>query len=264
LNKIDILADAYEIEADTVFGKPSDKLVCGKINGIDCVLLSRHDKNHTTGPSQVNYRANLLALKNAGCNLIIVTTACGSLNEKYKPGELVILDDFIDRTTKREQTYYDGKHTKLFNKICHIPMYPAFSNDLREILIDQSQKSGISFHKTGTMVTIEGPRFSSKAESKMFQQWGGDCINMTTCPEVVLAKELGIPYASIAIVTDYDCWRDHDGAEHVDVESVLKIFRANIDKVTSLIVNSVPVIASKNWKTILNASQNLVNSSILH
>ena len=138
------------------------------------------------------------------------------------------------------------------------------SPDLREILIDQCQKSAISYHKTGTMVTIEGPRFSSRAESKMFQQCGGHVINMTTCPEVVLAKELGLPYASIAIVTDYDCWRDHDGAEHVDVESVLRIFRANIGKVTNLILNAVPSIANKNWRPILNASQNLINSSILH
>ena len=143
-------------------------------------------------------------------------------------------------------------------------MYPAFSSELREVLIDQCEKAAINYHKAGTMVTIEGPRFSSRAESKMFQQWGGHVINMTTCPEVVLAKELCMPYASVAIVTDYDCWRDHDGAEHVDVESVLRIFRANIGKVTDLIINSVPAIAAKNWKPILSASQNLLHSSILH
>ena len=143
MNKIEILQDAYELEVETIYGKPSDKLICGKINGVECILLSRHDKNHLTGPTQVNYRANLLALKNAGCNVLIVTTACGSLHEKYKPGDLVILDDFIDRTTKREQTFYDGKHIHAFNKICHIPMYPAFSTELRDILVEQCEKANI-------------------------------------------------------------------------------------------------------------------------
>jgi 5'-methylthioadenosine phosphorylase len=262
LNKIDILKDAYELDIDTICGKPSDKLVCGKISGIDCVLLSRHDKNHLTGPTQVNYRANLLALKNAGCHVVVVTTACGSLNENYKPGDLVILDDFIDRTTKREQSYYDGKNPSQFNKICHIPMYPAFSPELRKILIELCQESGISFHSSGTMVTIEGPRFSSRAESRMFQQWGAHTINMTTCPEVVLAKELGLPYASIAMVTDYDCWREHE-SEHVDVESVLKVFRANIEKVTKLIVDGVPRIAEFEWEPVLEAHRKMIASSIL-
>ena len=262
LNKIDILKDAHELDMDTICGKPSDKLTCGKINGVDCVLLSRHDKNHLTGPTQVNYRANLLALKNAGCHIVVVTTACGSLNENYKPGDLVILDDFIDRTTKREQSYYDGKNPAQFNKICHIPMYPAFSPELRKILIEQCESSGISFHKAGTMVTIEGPRFSSRAESRMFQQWGAHTINMTTCPEVVLAKELGMPYASIAMVTDYDCWRESE-SEHVDVESVLRVFRANIEKVTRLIVDAVARIEEFDWAPVLDAHKKMIASSIL-
>ncbi len=185
MNKIEILQDAYEVEVDTIFGKPSDKLVCGKLNNVDCVLLSRHDKNHLTGPSNVNYRANLLALKNIGCTVILVTTACGSLDEKYAPGDLVILDDFIDRTCKRERSYYDGSKPEHFNKICHIPCFPAFSSELRNILIETCEQiDGLAYHKTGTMITIEGPRFSSRAESKMFQKWGAHTINMTTCPEV--------------------------------------------------------------------------------
>ena len=134
MNKVNLLEDSYELEVDTVFGSPSDKLTCGRIANVECVLLSRHDKNHLTGPSQVNYRANLLALKNAGCNIIIVTTACGSLNENYKPGDLVILDDFIDRTSKRHQSFYDGTNPTFFNRICHIPMYPAFRFEIFSIL----------------------------------------------------------------------------------------------------------------------------------
>lgn len=264
MNNVNILQDAHEIEVDTIFGKPSDKLICGKINNIDCVLLSRHDKNHLTGPSNVNYRANLLALKNAGCHVLLVTTACGSLNENYKPGDLAILDDFIDRTYKRQQSYYDGTKSE-FARICHIPMYPAFSQEIRSDLIEQCEKDNISFHKTGTMVSIEGPRFSSRAESKMFQQWGAHTINMTTCPEVVLAKELGMPYASIAIVTDYDCWRDHVGDnEHVDVESVLKMFRSSLHKVTNLIYEVIPRIAARDWQPILKDQEKLVKSSIMN
>lgn len=259
-----LFEDPYELDVTTVFGKPSDKLVCGKIKDIDCVLLSRHDKNHLTGPSNVNYRANLLALKNVGCNVIVVTTACGSLDERYKPGDLVVLDDFIDRTTKRQQTFYDGTQPEHFNKICHIPMFPAFSPELRSIIVKECESASLSFHKTGTMVTIEGPRFSSRAESKMFQSWGAHTINMTTCPEVVLAKELGIPYASIAIVTDYDCWREHvDDSQHVDVESVLKMFRSNLGKVTDLILELIPKIAAFNWKPVLEANEKLLKSSIV-
>jgi 5'-methylthioadenosine phosphorylase len=149
------------------------------------------DKNHLTGPSKVNYRANLLALKNVGCTVVIVTTACGSLDESYAPGDLVILDDYIDRTTKREHSYYDGTQPEHFNKICHIPMYPAFSPELRSIIIQACEEKELNFHKTGTMVTIEGPKFSSRAESKMMKSWGAHTINMTTSPEVYLAKELG-------------------------------------------------------------------------
>lgn len=264
LNNVNILQESHEVEVDTIFGKPSDKLICGKINNIDCVILSRHDKNHMTGPSSVNYRANLLALKNAGCHILLVTTACGSLNENYKPGDLVILDDFIDRTYKRQQTFYDGSKPEQFARICHIPMYPAFSNEMRSVLIEQCEKDNLNFHSKGTMVSIEGPRFSSRAESKMFQQWGAHTINMTTCPEVVLAKELGMPYASIGIVTDYDCWRDHveDGA-HVDVESVLKTFKSTLHKVTNLIYEVIPKLAEKNWEPILKEHEKMVKSSIM-
>ena len=262
MNKLDILENPVEVEVETVFGKPSDKLVCGKINGVECVIMARHDREHLTNPTNVNYRANVLALKNAGCTVIVATTACGSLNENFKPGDLAILDDFIDRTTKRSQTYYDNSQPESFHRICHIPMYPAFSSELRQILIDECAEQKVSFHKTGTIVTIEGPRFSSRAESKSFQQMNGHLINMTTCPEVVLAKELGIPYASIAIVTDYDCWRENSD-EHVGVEAVLKAFRATLSKVTNVIVGVIPKIAKYDWESVIKQNEVLVKSSLV-
>lgn len=258
-----ILEEASFVEVDTIYGKPSDKLTCGKIAGVDCVLLSRHDRNHTTSPSNVNYRANMLALKEAGCTVVIATTACGSLNESYAPGQLAILDDFIDRTTKRTQTYFDGSHPERFGRICHMPMYPAFSEELRAILIAECQELALSFHDKATIVSIEGPRFSSRAESKSFQQMNAHLINMTTCPEAVLAKELGMPYASIGIITDYDCWRETKDAHHVDVESVLAMFRANLAKVTSLIVNTIPKVAAYDWKLVVEKSEKLVKNSLL-
>ena len=140
-----ILEDIHELEIETPFGKPSDKLICGKLGGsVECVLLSRHDRQHLTNPSNVNYRANLLAMKKAGCDIILATTACGSLHEDYRPGDLVIIDDFIDRTYKREQTYYDGTQPEHgFAKICHMPMFPGFCAEMRAILIEACERAKV-------------------------------------------------------------------------------------------------------------------------
>ncbi|MCL4152759.1 UNVERIFIED_CONTAM: hypothetical protein GTU68_036856, partial [Idotea baltica] len=177
----------------------------------------RHGRNHSIFPSAVNYRANLLALKNLGCSHVIVSTACGSLREEIAPGNFVVIDQFIDRTTKRDSTFYDGSCDD-FKGILHIPMDNPFCSKTRQIIIDSAESLGNPVHSKGTMITIEGPRFSSKAESKMFRLWGADVINMTTVPEVILARELGLCYAAIAMATDYDCWRE---GEHVNVERVL-------------------------------------------
>jgi len=214
-------------------------------------------------PSNVNYRANLLALKNAGCKVVLATTACGSLNESYEPGDVVILDDLIDRTHKRQQTYFDGTHSD-FQRVCHIPMFPCFSTELRNVIIKVAENCNINHHKTGTMITIEGPRFSSRSESKMFQSWGAHTINMTTCPEAALANELGLPYASLALVTDYDCWRDAvPSSAHVDVESVLRMFKLNINKIIQIVLNAIPEIAKVDWQPIVDAHAHKVKSSIM-
>ena len=164
-------------------------------------------------PTNVNYRANIHALKEEGCTHVIATTACGSLQQQFHPGNFAILDQFIDRTTKRCTTFYDGAATSPPG-VCHIPMASPFCDRIRQLLLIAAKNIDVYVHDHGTMVTIEGPRFSSKAESLMFRSWGGDLINMTTVPEVVLAKEAGLSYASIAMVTDYDCWRD-SSEEHV-------------------------------------------------
>ena len=163
-------------------------------------------------PSLVNYRANIEALRQQGCTHIVATTACGSLREHIHPGEIVILDQFIDRTHRRDQTFYDGKDGSP-SGICHLQMDKPFCEHTRSVLIETAKKLGMTCHERSTTVTIEGPRFSSKAESMMFRGWGCDVVNMTTVPEVCLAKEAGICYASIGLPTDYDSWKDEPVSE---------------------------------------------------
>ncbi|XP_067839404.1 S-methyl-5'-thioadenosine phosphorylase isoform X2 [Heptranchias perlo] len=250
LGDLDILEEKTEKCVDTPFGKPSDTLILGKIKKINCVLLARHGRGHTIMPMNVNFRANIWALKQEGCTHILATTACGSLQEEIQPGDIVIPDQFIDRTTRRQQTFYDGSPTSPAG-VCHISMAEPFCTKTREALIDVVKKLGIRHHAKGTMVTIEGPRFSTRAESLMFRQWGGDVINMTTVPEVVLAKEASICYVSIAMSTDYDCWKEHE--EVVCMEKVLKVMKENANKALSIILTAVPQIASMDWsESIMN------------
>ncbi|XP_053157683.1 S-methyl-5'-thioadenosine phosphorylase [Hemicordylus capensis] len=260
LDDPDILEGRTEKYVDTPYGKPSDALILGKIKNVDCVLLARHGRHHTIMPTSINYRANLWALKEEGCTHLLVTTACGSLREEIQPGDIVIIDQFIDRTTKRHLTFYDGNHSCLPG-VCHISMAEPFCAKTREVLMDVAKKLGIKCHSKGTMITIEGPRFSSRAESLMFRIWGGDVINMTTVPEVVLAKEAGICYASIAMATDYDCWKEHE--ETVSVDKVLKTLKENANKATSLLLTAIPQIGSMDWTETQHSLKNSVQLSIM-
>ncbi|XP_063035882.1 S-methyl-5'-thioadenosine phosphorylase isoform X1 [Melospiza melodia melodia] len=250
LDDPDILEGRTEKYVDTPYGKPSDALILGKIKNVDCVLLARHGRHHTIMPSNVNYRANIWALKEENCSHVLVTTACGSLREEIQPGDLVIIDQFIDRTTKRHCTLYDGQHSTL-SGVCHIPMAEPFCTKTREVLIETAKKLGLQCHSKGTMITIEGPRFSSRAESCVFRSWGADVINMTTVPEVILAKEAGMSYASIAMATDYDCWKEHE--EAVSVDKVLKTLKGNANKATSILLSAIPQIGSMEWTSTLHA-----------
>ncbi|XP_062544416.1 S-methyl-5'-thioadenosine phosphorylase [Armigeres subalbatus] len=260
LDDSQILESRSEKVVSTHFGNPSDVLIEGKIAGVDCVLLARHGRNHSIMPSNVNYRANIWALKTLGCTHVIVSTATGSLQEQIHPGDLVIPDNFIDRTTKRAQTFYDGND--MLVGVCHVPMEPAFCNRTRDALIETAKELGlVGVHNKGTVVTIEGPRFSSKAESNLFRQWGADLVNMTLVPEVVLAKEAGLCYAAIAMATDYDCWRDC--GENVNVADVLATFKKNVSKVTQLITAVIPKIAEMDWTETIDELSKTVNGSIM-
>ena len=237
LDDPDILEEAKDLEVDTPFGKPSSALKIGKIKGVDVVLLARHGREHTVPPTQVNFRANIQALKDQGCTHILATTAVGSLREEIDRGHLVIIDQFIDFTRHRIVTFHDKFEP---HKPIHTAMAEPFDKDLRALLIKKCKELKIFCHEKGTVITIEGPRFSTKAESNMFRQWGADIINMSGAPECVLANEIGIPYASVAMSTDYDCWKDDE--EPVTWEAVLEIFKANVSKVTELLANVIPEV----------------------
>jgi 5'-methylthioadenosine phosphorylase len=229
----EILRDFHEVEVKTPFGRPSSKLTIGEIQGRKVVIISRHGKDHSILPTKVPFKANLWALKQQGCTHILATTACGSLQQDYKPGDLVFIDQFIDNTKHRTLTFFE-------NKVVHTPMAEPFCSDLRKVLADSAARLGLSFHGQGTMITIEGPRFSSKSEAKMFQSWGADVINMSTVPEVILARELGLPYQSVAMVTDYDCWKENE--EPVTWEIVMERMKQNAENVKKLLLEVVPRI----------------------
>ncbi|KAK7100032.1 S-methyl-5'-thioadenosine phosphorylase-like [Littorina saxatilis] len=260
LDNPDLLENRKEKEVNTLYGKPSSPLVLGTIKGTDCVLLGRHGKGHTISPSNVNYRANISALQSEGCTHVIVTTACGSLQENVHPGEIVIIDQFIDRTQGRKQTFYDGSPDAP-KGICHIPMNEPFCRRTREILQKCVSELGLSHHKEGTMITIEGPRFSTKAESKLWRAWGAHVVNMSTVPEVVLANEAGLPYAALALVTDYDSWREDTEAVHVEL--AVKTFKENAQRAIKVLLAAIPEIAQGAWEDTLTECQRIAKSSIM-
>jgi 5'-methylthioadenosine phosphorylase len=198
------------------------------------VILSRHGRDHSITPTHVNNRANIWAIKNLGCTHILATTACGSLKEEIRRGDLVILDQFIDFTRHREVTFHNEFENGELN---HTPMADPFNTELREKLIQKAGELNLKYHPEGTVITIEGPRFSTRAESKMFRIWGADVINMSVAPECILANELKIPYAAIALSTDYDCWKADE--EPVTWEEVLNVFNYNVEKVIKLIISVI-------------------------
>lgn len=229
-----LLKDYEELTIKTKYGKPSSSIVTGTIEGVDVAILARHGRDHSIHPSGVNYRANVWSLKEIGCTHIVATTAVGSLRDEIHPGHLVFPNQFIDFTKKREYTFFDEE------KVIHTPMADPFSEILRNLLIDSSKKLGLKYHPKGTVVTIEGPRFSTRAESHMFRMIGADVINMSTVPEVSLAKELEIEYATVAMSTDYDCWKENE--ESVTFEMVMETMRKNSENVKKLIVETIPKI----------------------
>lgn len=219
------------VKLSTPYGAPSDEVQIGEIAGVKVAFLQRHGKGHIFPPHMVNYRANLWALKQCGVERVISPCAVGSLQEEFEPGQIAIVDQFIDFTKKRDYTFFDGPKTM------HISTADPFCSELRELFIKEAKRIKAPHHKEGTYVCIEGPRFSTRAESRMFRAFA-DVIGMTLCPEIQLARELEMCYVSLAMITDYDVWAEHP----VDVETVLRTMAENMDKIKALIQATLPKI----------------------
>ncbi len=237
LENPDILKDPEEINITTPYGEPSSPLLKGKIKDKEIVILSRHGYNHTIPPSQVNNRANLFALREAGCTHIIATTACGSLRDEIGRGDLIVPDQLIDFTHHRIHTFHEEFEP---GNMKHVSMPDPFNKDLRQVIITAAQNLEMNIHSTGTLITIEGPRFSTRAESRMFRLWGADIINMSVATEAVLANELGIPYAAISMSTDYDSWKEDEVP--VSWEDVIEVFNKNVNNVIQLLLETINLL----------------------
>jgi 5'-methylthioadenosine phosphorylase len=226
-----LLKNIQEITIDTPYGKPSDAFTIGELGGKTVAFLPRHGKLHTIRPTDLNQRANMWAFKRLGVKRILAASTVGSLREDYQPGEIVFADQFIDRTTRREQSFY----TVAEGKVCHISVADPMCPQLHNTVIEVAKNLKIKMHEKGTYVCIEGPRFSTKAESHMYQKWSADIIGMTMVPEVVLAREAEICYTNISTVTDYDCWKEHN----VCVEDIVNIMKTNSENVKRIIAETI-------------------------
>jgi len=207
------------VTVSSPWGDVSDDILFAEMNGVKLRFLPRHGRGHALSPSDVNYRANIDALKRAGCTDILSISAVGSLREDYAPGDFVMVDQFIDRTFKREKSFF-GKGC-----VAHVSVADPICERLSALAEASAKKAGATVHQGGTYLAMEGPQFSTKAESHMYRAWGCDVIGMTNMPEAKLAREAELPYATIAMVTDYDCW--HEGHGSVDVASVIAILQKN-------------------------------------
>lgn len=229
-----------EIAVTTPFGSPSDVLTVGEIEGIPVAFLPRHGRGHVHMPTEVPYRANIYALKKLGVQKIISVSACGSLREHLKPGHIVVPDQVFDFTKQRQNTFFGE------GLVAHISIAEPYCAGLSTMLADAVVQLEGTVHRGGSFITIEGPRFSTKAESRVFRSWGMDIIGMTASPEIFLAREAGICYATMAHITDYDVW--HESEEPVTVEMVVRQLNANTALAQNVIRDLVPKLVEADYK----------------
>jgi 5'-methylthioadenosine phosphorylase len=228
LYAIDMMEDVEPLVVDTPWGAPSDTLVRGRIGTVRFVFLPRHGRGHRLSPTEVNARANIHALKLAGCTDVLAISAIGSLREELPPGHFVAVDQFIDRTVHRDTSFFGA------GLVAHVSMADPVCPRLSGLAATAAERAGASVAHGGTYLAMEGPQFSARAESHLYRQWGADVIGMTAMPEAKLAREAELPYALIGMVTDYDCWRE--GEAHVEVDAVLAQLSANAATARALVV----------------------------
>ena len=231
LYNIDELEDIQTKEIQSSFGAPSAPMIIGHLDGIEIVFLPRHGLGHTIPPSSLNFRANIEVLKRVGCTEIVSLSAVGSLKPDLPPGTFVIIDQFIDRTFARNKTFFDE------DIVAHVSMANPTSKGLMNACEESIKKENIQFQRGGTYVVMEGPQFSTLAESNLYRSWKADVIGMTNMPEAKLSREAEIRYASVSMVTDYDCW--HPDHENVDVQQVIKVLLGNAAKAKNMIKNLI-------------------------
>ncbi len=225
------------LKVKTPFGEPSDSFVTGKIEGVEVVFLPRHGRGHRISPSEINYRANIWAMKKLGVGAILSVSACGSLKEELKPMEFVIPDQFLDRTRGlRKSTFFTN------GIVAHVAFADPISPELADILFDCAKSFGLTVHKGGTYVNMEGPQFSTKAESYLYRSWGMDIIGMTNLTEAKLAREAEISYATLAAVTDYDCW--HASHESVTLEMIIGYLNKNVGNAKNILRKAIPLVGA--------------------
>ena len=240
LYQMDAMQDAQAHTLTTPFGAPSDALVTGNVHGVPVAFLARHARGHRLLPSEVPYRANIHAMKQLGVRYLLSVSAVGSLREAFKPLDMVLPDQFIDLTKQRESTFFGRgavAHVSMAQPVC--PLVAALlAQAVRTVLLNEPASHGITLHEGGTYVCIEGPQFSSQAESMWYRSMGSSVIGMTNMPEAKLAREAELCYATVAMVTDYDCW--HTGHEAVTVEAVIAVMQANADAARRLVGAAIP------------------------
>jgi len=241
LDDAKILEGAREIVVTTSCGRPNSPLTMGAIEGREVAILARHGRGHVYPPTEVNYRANVLALKDQGCTHVLATTACGSLREEIRRGDFVVLDQFIDFTRRRPLSLFERFEFGAENAK-HTAMADPFDEGLRQALIGAAKELGLRFHERGTVITIEGSRFSTRAESRMFRMWGADVINMSVAPEAIFANEAGLPYAAVAMATDYDSWKTDEPP--ADWGLILEVFNQNVENVKKLLLKTLPRVGA--------------------
>ena len=232
LYQIEGLTDVAEQTLSTPFGAPSDAFVTGRLGDVRMVFLPRHGRGHRTPPSAINFRANIWGLKKLGVDRILSVSAVGSMREEIAPGDFVVIDQFIDRTRHRVDTFFDA------DVVAHVMFADPVCEPLRQVLVAAAREVGVKVHDGGTYLCMEGPQFSTRAESKLYRSWGVDVIGMTNLQEAKLAREAEICYATMALVTDYDCW--HEGHDDVTIDAILETMHHNVQNARNLIQAAVP------------------------
>jgi len=229
LYELEHLTDVDEIEITTPFGAPSDAIIAGTLGSTRMLFLPRHGRGHRVPPHRINYRANVLALKMAGAEQILSVSAVGSMKEDIHPGDMVVVDQFIDRTRHRVDTFFDDDGV-----VAHVEFAEPIDEQLASALTGAAKRAGATVHEGGVYLCMEGPQFSTQAESQLYRTWGVSVIGMTNFPEARLAREAELPYATLAMATDYDCW--HEGHDAVTVEAVIAVMQGNVAKAKEIIV----------------------------